>query len=119
METRRWTNPSQPQTLYMATFLLYIEAFFNVLTGFHNVLFLVVAVGQVAGALGIANEKRWGYYLAVGTSAVALYPLLQIITGGVAHLFSLDVILNFLFPVVLVALLVHPMSRQYQKIWFH
>ncbi len=33
METRRWTNPSQPQTLYMATFLLYIEAFFNVLDG--------------------------------------------------------------------------------------
>ena len=26
METRRWTNPSQPQTLYIATFLLYANA---------------------------------------------------------------------------------------------
>ncbi len=100
----------------MATFLLYIEAFFNVLT--INPLLLLVAVGQVAGGLGIANEKRWGYYLAVGTSAIALYPLLRIITSGLGQLFSLTVILNFLFPVVLVALLVHPMSRQYQKIWF-
>ncbi len=69
--------------------------------------------------MGIANEKRWGYYLAVGTSAIALYPLLHIITSGLGDLFSLNVILEFLFPVVLVALLVHPMSRQYQKIWFH
>ena len=102
----------------MATFLLYIEAFFNVLSAFHLPLFFLLAIGQVAGGVGIANEKRWGYYLAVGTSAAALYPLLLIVTGGLGHLFSLDVILNFLFPVVLVALLVHPMSRQYQRIWF-
>jgi len=117
METRRWTNPSQPQTLYMATFLLYIEAFFNVIT--FNPLFIVLAVGEVAGAMGIANEKRWGYYLAVGMAALALTPLLFIVSGGLAHLFSLTVILAFLFPVALFALLIHPMSRQYQKIWFH
>ena len=59
METRRWTNPSQPQTLYMATFLLYIEAFFNVLTVFDAPAVLrCLAVGQVAGGMGIANEKR-------------------------------------------------------------
>jgi hypothetical protein len=120
METRRWTNPSQPQTLYMATFLLYIEAFFNILSSFQGQpLFLLVAVGQAAGGMGIANEKRWGYYLAVATSAIALYPLLRIVTHGLGDLLSLGVILEFLFPAVLVALLVHPMSRQYQKIWFH
>jgi len=119
METRRWTNPSQPQTLYMATFLLYIEAFFNVLAGFHQPLVIVLAVGQVAGGMGIANEKRWGYYLAVGVSVLALLPLLFIVAGGVGHLFSLSVILAFLFPVALFALLLHPMSREYQKIWFN
>ncbi len=117
METRRWTNPSQPQTLYMATFLLYIEAFFNVIT--LNPVFILLAVGEVAGAMGIANEKRWGYYLAVGMAGLALVPLLFILLGGIGHLFSLTVILAFLFPVALFALLVHPMSRQYQKIWFH
>ena len=33
METRRWVNPSQPQTLQIAVFLLYINAFFSVLGG--------------------------------------------------------------------------------------
>ena len=33
METRRWINPSQPQTLQIAVFLLYINAFFSVLGG--------------------------------------------------------------------------------------
>jgi hypothetical protein len=117
METRRWTNPSQPQTLYMATFLLYIEAFFNVIT--LNPLAIVLAVGEVAGAMGIANEKRWGYYLAVGMAVLGLLPLVFIVAGGVAHLFSLQVVLAFLFPVALFALLVHPMSREYQKIWFN
>ena len=31
----------------------------------------------------------------------------------------LDVVLYAVFPVALFALLVHPMSREYQKIWFH
>jgi len=119
METRRWTNPSQPQTLYMATFLLYIEAFFNVIGGLSFLPYLVLAAGQVAGGMGIANEKRWGYYLAVGMAVLALTPLLFIVAGGVGHLFSLSVVLAFLFPVALFALLIHPMSRQYQKIWFH
>ena len=34
METRRWLNPSQPQTLQIAVILLYINAFFSVLGGF-------------------------------------------------------------------------------------
>jgi hypothetical protein len=104
----------------MATFLLYIEAVFNIIFqhpgGF--IVGLLLAVGQVAGALGIANEKRWGYYLAVGISALALVPLIILALGGIGQLFSLGVFLAFLFPVALFALLVHPMSRQYQRIWF-
>ncbi len=119
METRRWTNPSQPQTLYMATFLLYIEAVFNVIFPTWGLAFgVMLAVGEVAGAMGIANEKKWGYYLAVAVSAIALTPLIRIALGSLANLFSLGVVLGFLFPVALFALLIHPMSRQYQKIWF-
>ena len=51
METRRWTNPSQPQTLYMATFLLYINAAFALIFGgFLNPIVIVVAAASTAHA---------------------------------------------------------------------
>jgi hypothetical protein len=121
METRRWTNPSQPQTLYMATFLLYIEAALNVVFGAaFSPIGLILVAGEVAGAFFIANEKRWGYYLAVAIAVLGLLPfVLAIATGGLTTIFSPTLLLAALFPVALFALLVHPMSREYQKIWFH
>jgi hypothetical protein len=125
METRRWTNPSQPQTLYMATFLLYIEAVLQVIFGslvslLGPIFVIAYVVGGVAGGLGIANERKWGYYVGVGAAVVGLLPIVVIVaTQGVGAIFSLALIFNALFPVALFALLVHPMSREYQKIWFH
>lgn len=117
METRRWTNPSQPQTLYIATFLLYFEAVLSILT--FNPFGFLLAVGQAGAAFGIANEKRWGYYLGVAVAGLALIPfILLILHNGPGAIFTLDVILNAIFPVALFALLIHPMSREYQKIWF-
>lgn len=116
METRRWVNPSQPQTLQIAVFLLYINAFFSLLFGgiFH-LYGIATIIGGAASGFGIANEKRWGYNLAI---AVAILPfVLRIAYGGVDSLLGSDVI-NLLFEVALVALLVHPHSRDYQKIWF-
>ena len=119
METRRWTNPSQPQTLYMATFLLYINAVFDLVLSFGPITIVLAAI-QVAAGFGIANEKRWGYILAVIVAGLAvllfvIWPL--VIDFGV--LLNLSYLLNALFPVALFCLLVHPMSREYQKIWFH
>ncbi len=125
METRRWTNPSQPQTLYIATFLLYMEAVLQIIFGglvsLLGPLFVIAyVVGGVAGGLGIANEKRWGYRLGVAAAVVGLLPIgLIILHSGVGAIFSLPLILNALFPVALFALLLHPMSREYQKIWFN
>ena len=125
METRRWTNPSQPQTLYMATFLLYIEGVLSIIFGnavalFGAIFVLVYIVGAVAGGFGIANERRWGYYLAVAIAVLGLLPFVwAVATIGVSAIFSPSLILAALFPVALFALLVHPMSREYQKIWFH
>jgi hypothetical protein len=111
METRRWTNPSQPQTLQIAVFLLYINAFFLVLfgaIGYFPLLF--VAIGGVAAGYGIANEQRWGYGLGV---IVAAIPLVLLLTGQTAT----DVI-GLMFDIALAALLLHPQSRDYQRIWF-
>ena len=124
METRRWTNPSQPQTLYMATFLLYLNAVFALLFGslvgsiLGPVGAIVAIVGAVAAGFGIANEKKWGYILGVVVAGLDVLPLIWILSINLGAIFSVQFLLTALFPVALFALLVHPMSREYQKIWF-
>jgi Kef-type K+ transport system membrane component KefB len=122
METRRWTNPSQPQTLQTAVFLLYINAVFGVLFGIRwGGLGLLLVVGYAAGGFGIANERRWGYSLAVAVAAIAILPWVYFMfsdTGDFLDaLFSLAAI-NLMFDIALLALLLHPQSRDYQRIWF-
>ena len=121
METRRWTNPSQPQTLQIAVFLLYANAVLGLIFGnpwFYLGLLpgfaALVAFG--AGGLGIANEKKWGYGLGI---AVALLPLVALLLfdGALGNALRHNPI-GLMFDIALVALLVHPQSRGYQRIWF-
>jgi hypothetical protein len=120
MEQRRWVNPSQPQTLYTATFLLYLNAAFGLLFGaFVSAIGILIVIGEVAAAYGIANERRWGYLLGVAMAGLALLPfVLLAVDDGLTELLQPVVLLNMIFPVALFALLVHPMSRDYQKVWF-
>ena len=122
METRRWTNPTQPQTLQIAVILLYIEAVFSVLFGGVFFLFplgLLLVVGQAAGGFGIANERKWGYWLAVAVATLGLLPfVVAVFSDGVGTLLSIGFLINLVFPAALFALLLHPMSRDYQRIWF-
>ena len=118
MESRRWTNQGQPQMLQIAVFLLYINAGLSVFAmvrfGVFPLLVLAAAAGNVAAGYGIANEKKWGYVLGV---AVAVLPLLlRVVFGGVGVVGG-D-LLTLLFEIALVALLLHPQSRDYQRIWF-
>ena len=115
METRRWTNPTQPQTLQIAVFLLYINAVFALLfLGVSGVGLLLTAGGAAAG-FGIANERRWGYNLGLG---MAFFPfVIRMAVNGVEGVLGGDII-NLMFEIALVALLLHPHSREYQKIWF-
>ena len=95
-------------------FLLYIDAFFALL-GFN----LLIAVASAAAGFGIANEKKWGYILGVVISVIALLFLVQVLAvHGIDRLFDLNVLLASVFPVAQFALLVHPQSRDYQRIWF-
>jgi len=117
MEQRRWVNQTQPQTLQIAVFLLYLTAVFSLIdmVRFHYFpLFAVASVGgSVAGGYGIANERKWGYFLGVG---IAFLPFALRIYYGQAIL-GVDII-TLLFEVALIALLLHPQSRDYQRIWF-
>ena len=116
MQTRQWTNPGQPQTLQIAVFLLYAEAFFNTLytlTGVFPGVFLLIAAAAVAAGYGIANEQKWGYALGV---AMAFLPFVLRLALGVGVLST--GLINLMFEIALVALLLHTQSRDYQRIWF-
>ncbi len=119
VETRRWFNNTQPQTLQAAQMLLYFNAILSLLFGgLASGVLIALAVGDAAGAFGIANERKWGYWLAV---VVAIVPLASIafvvLRYGVGAGLSVS-ILNLIFQIALVALLLHRQSRDYQRIWF-
>ena len=112
----RWLNPTQPQTLQGAVLLLYLNSALSLLfsLGYLGPYGLLIVAGGVGGGWGIANERKWGYGLGL---VVALAPFLislaffhTILPGGN--------ILAAAFPIVLVVLLLHPQSREYQRIWF-
>ena len=112
MPANRWLDRTQPQTLMMATLLMYINAGLAIIDG--AVLYPIGAVlvaGQVAAGWGIANEKKWGYWLGVALVALQL--------AFIVLYFSFAAVLNLLFYGALLALLLHPQSRSYRKIWFH
>jgi hypothetical protein len=115
----QWLNRGQPQTLQNATLLCYIDAVFGLLFGvvassYFVVLFVII--GLAAGGFGIANERKWGYALAVAAAVVQVVSYIAIFGSDVFG--NAGVLLSFLFDVVLVVLLLHPQSRSYQKIWF-
>ena len=115
MNEHKFLNRSQPQTLYMAVILGYLNALFNLINGLPPGIVLVGFVLAV-GAYGIANEQKWGYAVAVGASIVQI--LLLFALEGSRTFTELGPLLALIFFGALVALLLHPMSRDYQRIWF-
>jgi hypothetical protein len=131
MQTRRWLNPTQPQTLQIAVFLLYINAVFNFLDVLSprddiflaltfkdlvNLATLALVAAGVGGGYGIANERKWGYALGVAAAAIPLgcrvYVMMRYEVG------LLDEPLGLMFDLALLVLLLHGQSRDYQRIWF-
>ena len=116
-----WVNPRQPQTLYIAQLLLYFQGGFTLVFAVIGsrsltIFSLLIAVGKVMAAFGIANEKRWGYKLGVVVAVLPLVSLaLLVVLDSLGWLWS-DLI-GLLFDIALVALLLHPMSRNYQRYW--
>jgi hypothetical protein len=121
MQFTRWTNPSLPQTLQIGMFFLYIDAVFGLLglNGPVGLLGLLFIVGSALAGLGIANEYKWGWKLGVAISALALLPLVFVLADDPTEIFSISLLIYAIFPVAQFVLLVHPESRNYQKVWFH
>lgn len=132
MQTRRWTNPSQPQTLQIAVILLYLNAVFGLLLRSYSPFIeldrwigrgpatyavLLSFIGMGVSAYGIANERKWGYRLGVVLTCAEVV-LLLIAIGDLTNLLRAENLITTLFTVARAALLLHPMSREYQRAWF-
>ena len=117
MERRRFLNPAQPQTLVIAVYLLYLNAAFLLFdllrAGTFPILLLLLIVGGVVAGYGISNERKWGYALGI---AMAVFPF------GLRFYYTSNPLsgnlLSLMFEIALVALLLHPQSRDYQRLWF-
>jgi len=112
MPANRWLDRTQPQTLMMATIIMYLNAVLGILYGAELAFPIgtVLVLGPVLAGWGIANEKKWAYWLGVvlAVTEVAFTVLY----------FSAGSVINLLFYGALVGLLLHPQSRQYRKTWF-
>jgi len=143
---RRFFNPTQPQTLQVAVFLLYANAVFALLfrtgdegvfsraafslsrggldvdlaTLIGNLLSIFVVGGSFAAAYLIANEKKLGWRLGVAVAAAPLIALVVLLLVGYPQrLRIVDAInINLLFDGALLALLLHDQTRSYEKVWF-
>ena len=118
MASRRFLNPAQPQTLLIAVYLLYFSAgfllFILLVNGTFPPLYLALVVGGFAAAYGISNEFKWAYILGI-VMAILPFVVRFLDTGNPIATGNL---INLMFEIALVALLLHPQSRDYQRIWF-
>lgn len=99
--------------------LLYFNGAIGVLQGIFGgalgVISVALSVGQIAAGLGIANERKWGYWLGI---VFAFIPF--VFTGYLLfryHILAVN-LFSLVFEIALVVVLLHPMSRDYKKIWF-
>jgi hypothetical protein len=113
-EPRRWFDATQPQTLQGAVMLSYITAAFGLVSVLFGSYFGVVALGIGVAAYGVANERRWGYWLGIVLAGLTALLYLLVLVYGLVF----AVVLNLVFTVLLMALYLHPQSREYQRIWF-
>jgi hypothetical protein len=141
---RRWVNPSQPDLLQIAVFLGYFRGIFTLLFGLDDqfmtfplsdisrsghvtnaVLRFGLPVLLAGGAYLLANGRRVGWRLLLAGAVLPLVGRLLlafgIYLGSTPDFGSISPLkydqLGLLFEVALVALLVHPRSRQYEKVW--
>lgn len=138
LDVRKWFDRMQPQTLQIATWLLYINGFFA-LVGFlgtedwiglaritKGLLGSIAGLGVIAcfvlGGFLMANDRRLGYRMAL-VGAFSPFILRVWVLWGVSGISTFDKItgrnaISFLFDAALCALLLHPQSREHQRLWY-
>lgn len=137
LDYRKWFDRMQPQTLSIATILLYIDGVFAFLRfldrndvegylraagGMYALITIACIIAFPSAGFFMANGKLLGWYFAV-LAAFSPFVLRMLFKFELAPFISWrDVIVGssyvgLMFEAALVALVLHPMSRNYAKSW--
>lgn len=147
LDRKKWFDRMQPQTLQIATWLLYLNGFFALVSvfdvtgylgyirlrfGIGLLIDLMVVAFYVLGGFLMANDRKLGYRLAVVAAfspfvlrSVAMvdlrghYPLRISLADYVLGRPLGGSLVTIIFDAALVALLLHRQSRDHQRIWYH
>lgn len=120
METRRWVNPSQPATLAAATWFLYAGALVSLVVAVLDPSFLslLAAALLVTAAYLTANTNSLGWFLGVFTCAGQVAVPAIALVEDFGDTISLWFVASLVLPIATLALLIHPESRDFQRVWF-
>ena len=138
LNPRKWFDRMQPQTLQIATWLLYLNGFFALISfmdkrdwiGYARVdkgsigslVGILVLVSFIGGGFLMANDRKVGYKLAL-VAAFSPFALRIWVLWSASGFSTLDKItgsdtIGFIFEAALCALLLHPHSREHQRVWY-
>ena len=138
LNPRKWFDRLQPQTMQIATWLLYLNGFFALISfmdqrdwiGYARVdkgalgslVGIIVLASFIGGGFLMANDRKIGYKLAL-VAAFSPFVLRIWILWSYSGFTALDKItgkdtIGFIFEAALCALLLHPLSREHQRVWY-
>ena len=138
LDPRKWFDRMQPQTMQIATWLLYLNGFFALIgfmdksdwIGFARVdkgalgslIGLVVVASFIGGGYLMANDRKIGYRLALIAAfspfALRIWILWSYPGWGAIDKVTGNDTIGFIFEAALCALLLHPQSREHQRLWY-
>ena len=138
LDPRKWFDRMQPQTMQIATWLLYLNGFFALIgfmdksdwIGFARVdkgalgslIGLVVVASFIGGGYLMANDRKIGYRLALIAAfspfALRIWILWSVPKTSVIDKITGNDTIGFIFEAALCALLLHPQSREHQRLWY-
>ena len=81
-----------------------------------TLIVLATSLGYGFAGIALANGYRLGWKVGLGLAIGAV--AIPLVAFGPGPVLGSAYVITFLFNVALVALLVHPHSREHQKIWF-
>ena len=138
LNPRKWFDRMQPQTMQIATWLLYLNGFFALISfmdhrdwigyarldkgALGSLIGLIVVASFIGGGYLMANDRKIGYKLAL-VAAFSPFALRIWILWSYPGFSAIDKItgndtIGFIFEAALCGLLLHPQSREHQRLWY-
>jgi len=138
LNPRKWFDRMQPQTMQIATWLLYLNGFFALISfmdkrdaigfardskGALGGLIGILVVGSfIGGGFLMANDRKIGYKLAL-VAAFSPFALRIWVLWSYSGYSTFDKLtgrdtIGFIFEAALCGLLLHPHSREHQRVWY-